>query len=66
MPFHIGPTELVIVLAIVLIVFGVGKLPQAGSAVGRAVREFRAAQRQDGDEGMPSLPRKLDEGEVRD
>lgn len=41
--FHqIGPTELIIVLAIVLIIFGVGKLPTIGSAMGKAVRGFRS------------------------
>jgi len=37
----IGPTELIIVLAIVLIIFGVGKLPTIGGAMGKAVRGFR-------------------------
>ena len=34
MPFRLGPTELIIVLVIVMIVFGVGKLPQIGGAMG--------------------------------
>jgi sec-independent protein translocase protein TatA len=34
---------LVIVLAIVLIVYGPGKLPEVGSAIGKAMREFRKA-----------------------
>lgn len=37
----IGPTELIIVLSIVLIIFGVGKLPTIGGAMGKAVRGFR-------------------------
>ncbi len=41
MPFHMGPMELIIVLAIVLIIFGVGKLPSIGGAMGKAVRGFR-------------------------
>ncbi len=41
MPFHLGPMELIIVLSIVLIIFGVGKLPTVGSAMGKAVRGFR-------------------------
>ena len=44
MPFHVGPTELIIVLVIVLIVFGVGRLPEIGGAMGKAIREFRASQ----------------------
>ena len=38
---HVGPTELIIVLAIVMIIFGVGKLPSIGGAMGKAVRGFR-------------------------
>jgi sec-independent protein translocase protein TatA len=35
--------ELVIILVIVVIIFGVGRLPEIGGAVGRAIREFREA-----------------------
>ncbi len=44
MPFRIGPTELIIVLVLVLIIFGVGRLPQVGNAMGKAIRQFRKAQ----------------------
>ena len=44
MPFSVGPTELIIVLVIVLIIFGVGKLPEIGGAMGKAIREFRSSQ----------------------
>ncbi len=43
MPFRIGPMELAIVMVIVIIIFGVGKLPEIGGAVGRGIREFRKA-----------------------
>jgi sec-independent protein translocase protein TatA len=33
---------LIIVLVIVMIVFGVGRLPEIGSAMGKAIREFRS------------------------
>ena len=49
MPLHLGPTELIIVLVIVMIVFGLGRLPEAGGAIGKAIREFRDAQREDGE-----------------
>ncbi len=45
-----GPTELILVLAIVVIIFGVGKLPQVGGALGQSIREFRKAQ-DEGDSG---------------
>jgi len=41
MPFNIGPFELVLILLIVIIIFGVGKLPELGSALGKGIREFR-------------------------
>ena len=45
MPFHIGPWEIALVLVIILIVFGVGKLPQVGGAIGKGMRAFRKGQR---------------------
>jgi sec-independent protein translocase protein TatA len=39
----LGGWEWLIVLVIVIIVFGVGKLPQVGGAIGRSIREFREA-----------------------
>lgn len=41
--FGLGVTELVIILVIALIVFGPGKLPDVGRAVGRTIREFKQA-----------------------
>jgi len=43
MPFNIGAPELILVLVVVLILFGPGKLPEVGQALGRTVREFRHA-----------------------
>jgi sec-independent protein translocase protein TatA len=37
----IGPTELIVLLLIVLFVFGAGRLPQVGSALGKSIKEFR-------------------------
>jgi sec-independent protein translocase protein TatA len=39
----IGPVELVLILVIVTMLFGVGKLPELFGAVGKGVREFRKA-----------------------
>ena len=41
MPFGIGPLELVIILVIVMLIFGVGKLSDIGGALGKSIREFR-------------------------
>jgi len=41
MPFH--PVWIAVILVIVLIIFGPGRLPELGGAVGKAMREFRKA-----------------------
>jgi sec-independent protein translocase protein TatA len=40
---EIGPVELILILIIVTMLFGVGKLPEVFGAVGRGVKEFRQA-----------------------
>ena len=44
---HLGVPELMIILVIVIVVFGVGKLPQIGSALGQSIRGFREATKID-------------------
>ena len=39
----IGITELVLILVIVLIIFGAGKLPEIGNALGKGIQNFRKA-----------------------
>ena len=53
-----GPFELMIVLAIVIIIFGVGRLPEIGGAVGKGIREFRKASKDDEEE-----PKKIGEAQ---
>ena len=43
MPFGVGPGELILVLVVALIVFGPRRLPELGSSLGQAIREFRRA-----------------------
>ncbi len=38
---HLGPLEIGLIVLLVLIVFGVGKLPQVGGALGKGIRAFR-------------------------
>jgi sec-independent protein translocase protein TatA len=40
---RLGPVEIGLILVIVLIVFGVGRLPQVGGAIGKGIKEFRQA-----------------------
>ncbi len=49
MPFRMGPWEIGLILVVILIVFGVGKLPQVGSALGKGMRPFRKGQQGEDD-----------------
>ena len=46
----LGMTELLVILVIVLIIFGAGKLPEIGSGLGRGLRNFRKAVSGESDE----------------
>jgi sec-independent protein translocase protein TatA len=41
--FGIGMPELIIILIIVLVVFGAGRLPEIGSSLGKSIRNFKKA-----------------------
>lgn len=46
--FGIGMPELLIILVIILIIFGAGKLPEIGGAIGKGIRNFKTSfQEQD-------------------
>jgi sec-independent protein translocase protein TatA len=51
--FHPGFSELVIIMIIVLIIFGAGKLPQLGEGLGKGIRNFRS--------GMKESPKQIEE-----
>jgi sec-independent protein translocase protein TatA len=57
MPFRLGPWEIGLILAIILIVFGVGKLPQIGGAVGKTLREFKKTRDGEATQAAPEGPR---------
>jgi len=46
----LGVPEIILILVIILIFFGVGKLPQVGESVGKAIRSFKKAQSQEEEE----------------
>jgi sec-independent protein translocase protein TatA len=56
MPEGLTPAHVILVLAIALIVLGPGRLPEAGAALGQAIRGFREALKDDDDRttGGPS------------
>jgi sec-independent protein translocase protein TatA len=58
-PLGIGPFELILILAVVVIIFGVGRLPEVGGAIGKSIKEFRKSARE------PEDRRQLSEPEAR-
>jgi len=56
--FGIGMPELIIILVIILIIFGAGKLPEIGAGVGKAIKNFKGATT----ENEEKKKEKIDEG----
>jgi sec-independent protein translocase protein TatA len=54
--FGIGMPELIIILVIILIIFGAGKLPEIGAGMGKAIKSFKSATADD----EPKTPEKID------
>ncbi len=57
--FGIGMPELIVILVIVMIIFGAGKLPQIGEGIGKGIRNFRKATKEK--EEIDVTPNKTDE-----
>ena len=60
--FGVGPTELIIILVLALIVFGPKKLPEIGKSLGQGLRELRKASKDvmdtlDGVDDEPERPK---------
>jgi sec-independent protein translocase protein TatA len=61
--FGLGLPELLIILVIVVLLFGAGRLPQIGSGVGEGIRNFKKAIKDDKNE-VDVTPQK-DDGEKK-
>jgi len=57
--FGLGTTELLIILALVMIIFGAGKLPSVGGALGKSLRNFKDGVKE-GEEESEKDPDKID------
>jgi sec-independent protein translocase protein TatA len=51
-----GLPELLIIAFIVVLIFGVGRLPEVGGAVGKSIREFRKATKDDDNTAASARP----------
>lgn len=45
--FGLGMPELLVILVIIVIIFGAGKLPEIGSGIGKGIRNFKEATRKE-------------------
>jgi sec-independent protein translocase protein TatA len=59
MPFNLGPVELGLILLIVAMLFGVGKLPEVFGSIGKGVREFRKESGMTPEENTTATPQVL-------
>ena len=59
--FGIGMPELIVILLIVLIIFGAGKLPEIGTGLGRAIRGFKKGM----SEADPDESKRIKEGDQK-
>ena len=59
--FGLGTTELIIILVLVLIIFGAGKLPQVGGALGKGLRNFKDGVKDEAEEKEEADKEKLED-----
>ena len=52
--FGIGMPELILILVIVLIIFGAGKLPEIGAGIGKGIKNFKKAIHESEKENLPN------------
>lgn len=58
---NIGPTEIIIILLIVVLLFGVGRIGRIGGELGKSIREFRKGLQGDDDTTPKPVEAKKDE-----
>ncbi|MEK7713437.1 MAG: twin-arginine translocase TatA/TatE family subunit [Deltaproteobacteria bacterium] len=56
--FGLGIPELIIILVLVLVIFGAGKLPEIGGGVGKAIKNFKKAS--SGEDEIDVTPKKVE------
>ncbi|MCL2615764.1 MAG: twin-arginine translocase TatA/TatE family subunit [Dehalococcoidia bacterium] len=56
----VGPWQIALILLLFVMIFGLGKLPQVGSAIGKSIRAFKKSQEDDDEDEdeVEALPKK--------
>lgn len=62
----IGFPELMIILVIIMIIFGAGKLPEIGSAFGRSIKNFKTSMKEAEEEGKLATEEQPEEATIED
>lgn len=57
----LGTTELIIILAVIILLFGARKLPELASSIGKSIQEFRKAAKEGRDDEESSTTSSDDE-----
>ena len=56
MPFRLGTPELIIILVIVLLIFGTGRITKVAGELGKGIKEFRSGLKEDEQEASKDKP----------
>lgn len=56
--FGMGITELIIILFVIILIFGIGKLPEIGGGIGKAIKNFKKSLK--GEDEIDVTPKKQD------
>ncbi len=54
--FGMGITELIIILFVIILIFGIGKLPEIGGGIGKAIKNFKKSLK--GEDEIDVTPKK--------
>ncbi len=59
MPFRLGPVEIILILVIIFIIFGAGRLPQLFDMLGKGARSFRRGKKGEEEPATKGTRRKV-------
>ena len=62
--FGLGAPELIVILVVALVIFGPGKLPEIGGALGKGIKDFRKALENKGGDGVAEAEKPADKPEA--